>query len=253
VCGPFPPPFFVLIFDFIVSAAGLRERGFTCVYGGEDLAARCLFRAVWQEEVPLHEAARTCSVETARAILDAHPEYINAVSKYGCTPIKEAADRGRTDMVQLFLSRGANPRMRSISGMSATDWAAQSGRLETLNVLLAYEREMLRAFAREQEACAPNARRNAVAPFFEVTASSCFLPWPFVGETALTVRVHVGETALTVRVQRRRAWTCGMKLLAAASKTPRRWRVRVPKKRSACARPTDDASCTWLPNEAASC
>ena len=79
---------------------------------------------------PLHYAA-TGNTEAALPItrlLLQHHAYIDAESPNRSTPLMMAALYGRTEVVDLLLSEGADPTLRNEQGLDALDFARRSGR-----------------------------------------------------------------------------------------------------------------------------
>ena len=72
---------------------------------------------------PLLHAIHTGQIGSVNALLDGGAD-INRLSGDGITPLMMAAGYGYTDIVQLLLKRGANPRVADHSGFRAVDIAA---------------------------------------------------------------------------------------------------------------------------------
>ena len=72
---------------------------------------------------PLLHAIHTAQIHSVEALLDGGAD-INRLSGNGITPLMMAAGYGYTDIVQLLLKRGANPRVADHSGFRAIDIAA---------------------------------------------------------------------------------------------------------------------------------
>jgi ankyrin repeat protein len=71
---------------------------------------------------PLEHAVHKHQVGSLTALLDAGA-VPNRSSAEGTTPLMMAAGYGYTDMVQILLRRGANPRLTDLHGMTALDLA----------------------------------------------------------------------------------------------------------------------------------
>jgi ankyrin repeat protein len=67
---------------------------------------------------PLHRAVGLNQLQIADALLAAGAD-VNAVGRYGWTPLIEAAFWGRLDMVKLLLERGAKPDATAERGATA--------------------------------------------------------------------------------------------------------------------------------------
>jgi len=72
---------------------------------------------------PLLHAIHTAQIHSVEALLDGGAD-INRLSGNGITPLMMAAGYGYTDIVQLLLKRGANPRIADRGGFHAIDIAA---------------------------------------------------------------------------------------------------------------------------------
>ena len=76
---------------------------------------------------PLHYAASGPEPKLVSLLLDRGAE-IEARSPNGTTPLMMAARYGAFDAAERLLARGADPRARNDLGLSAADFARQSGR-----------------------------------------------------------------------------------------------------------------------------
>ena len=72
---------------------------------------------------PLLHAIHTHQIASVNALLDGGAD-INRLSGDGITPLMMAAGYGYTDIVQLLLKRGANPRIADSGGLRPVDHAA---------------------------------------------------------------------------------------------------------------------------------
>ncbi|EYC43116.1 hypothetical protein Y032_0502g2614 [Ancylostoma ceylanicum] len=89
-----------------------------------------------EDRVALHYAAETMDLEMFQKILEQDPSLLDCEDKNGHTPLLMAVMGGRTDLVELLLSRGANIAHCDRDGHSAVHWAVVCGQLETLTYLL---------------------------------------------------------------------------------------------------------------------
>ncbi|KAJ1364603.1 hypothetical protein KIN20_024726 [Parelaphostrongylus tenuis] len=89
------------------------------------------------ERVALHYAAETMDLEVFQKILEQDVTLLDCEDRNGLTPMLMAVMNGRTDLVKLLLSKGANLGHRDRDGHSAVHWAVVCGQLDMLNFLLA--------------------------------------------------------------------------------------------------------------------
>ena len=78
----------------------------------------------------LHECALDGALEFARLLLDFGAEVNNVFIPEERTPLMQAALSGHADVVELLLSRGADPNYSAFDGVSAISLAVQYGHLE---------------------------------------------------------------------------------------------------------------------------
>ena len=71
---------------------------------------------------PLQHAIHKHQIASMVALLDSGADP-NAPDPHGVTPLMMAAGYGYTDMVQILLKRGADPRLRDRDGSTALDFA----------------------------------------------------------------------------------------------------------------------------------
>jgi len=76
--------------------------------------------------LPIHMAGQSGDVETAKFLLGARPDDVNAVWLLnGHTLLLQAAFYGRVEMAKFALARGANPAATTLRGLTALDLARQ--------------------------------------------------------------------------------------------------------------------------------
>ena len=88
---------------------------------------------------PLHYAcsnAEPSSEAMVRLLLE-HHAYIDAESPNRSTPLMMAARYGHADLVPLLLAEGADPTLRNEKGMTAIDFARQTGRDDQASLIAA--------------------------------------------------------------------------------------------------------------------
>jgi ankyrin repeat protein len=103
------------------------------------LANRCLYRqnALHNRSSALIWASETGNLATALYALD-HGADINikSLKHYGGTPLMLASEKGHRAIVEFLLSKDANPNATNIFHETALSVAAQSGALDTVELLL---------------------------------------------------------------------------------------------------------------------
>ncbi len=91
---------------------------------------------------PLHYAATSGNVELIGMLLEKHA-YIDAESPNGSTPLMMAAKYGTPSAVKLLLEEGADPLLKNKIGLSAIDFANQTGLAESADIISAFVRAKL--------------------------------------------------------------------------------------------------------------
>lgn len=123
------------VFDVLRIAPGVRidqanahdetALMYLCILGQNERAAALIQAGAQVNRLgwtPLHYAASKAQVETARLLID-WGAIVNAPGPDGTTPLMMAALSGKPDIVQLLLSRGADPTMFNTARETAADWA----------------------------------------------------------------------------------------------------------------------------------
>jgi ankyrin repeat protein len=92
---------------------------------------------------PLHLAAFSGSVETARLLLE-HGADVNlrAKTKFRNTPLQAALLPGQYETAKLLLEHGADPNVRQAKGFTPLQEAALLGRRDLVDLLLAHGAEL---------------------------------------------------------------------------------------------------------------
>jgi hypothetical protein len=83
---------------------------------------------------PLHYAATNGHIPVMELLLD-ESAYIDAESPNGTTPLMMAAKYGTPAAVKFLLEAGADPTLKNQLGLSAADFASQSGRTDSAQLI----------------------------------------------------------------------------------------------------------------------
>lgn len=83
---------------------------------------------------PLHYAASGAKPQIMRILLE-HSAYIDAESPNGSTPLMMAAMYGNAECVKILLDDGADPTLKNQLGLTASDFARQVSRLDSLSLI----------------------------------------------------------------------------------------------------------------------
>ncbi|MBX3176515.1 MAG: ankyrin repeat domain-containing protein [Candidatus Hydrogenedentes bacterium] len=88
-------------------------------------------------ETPLHKAVREGHIATVAALLESCN--VNAEGSMGMTPLHWACVTGNKDIVELLLTRGADPNKRDecIDGLTAAEMAEKLGYIEIVDLIRA--------------------------------------------------------------------------------------------------------------------
>ena len=78
---------------------------------------------------PIHEAAAHGDLKTAQALLEQNPALINLREWKGVTPLHRASKEDSVQMVELLLSKGANPNEKDDAGFTPLLVAVSRGRI----------------------------------------------------------------------------------------------------------------------------
>jgi uncharacterized protein len=92
---------------------------------------------------PLHLAAFSGSLETARLLLDRGAEVnVRAKTKFRNTPLQAALLPGQYETAKLLLEHGADPNVRQSQGFTPLQAAALHGRRDLVDLLLTHGAEL---------------------------------------------------------------------------------------------------------------
>lgn len=96
---------------------------------------------------PLHYAASGAKPQIMRILLE-HSAYIDAESPNGSTPLMMAAMYGNAECVKILLDAGADPSLKNQLGLTASDFARQVARLDSLSLIEAAVLEWAKTHAK---------------------------------------------------------------------------------------------------------
>ena len=86
---------------------------------------------------PIHNAAFSGNIETVKQHIAAGTD-VNAMNKYGWTPLYESVTGGHKDIADLLISKGADVNAKEAKNrITALHWAAWRGRKEIAELLIA--------------------------------------------------------------------------------------------------------------------
>ncbi|KAF2796586.1 ankyrin, partial [Melanomma pulvis-pyrius CBS 109.77] len=85
---------------------------------------------------PLHNACLQGHVSCVKLLVEKGGMDTNALDNLGCPPLMYAGKNGSFETVQWLLSQGADPTFRLDSGPSILFLVAESGNIDTLELLL---------------------------------------------------------------------------------------------------------------------
>jgi ankyrin repeat protein len=90
----------------------------------------------------IHDAARNDDLAKVKALLTAHPDWVNSKDSYGMTPLHYAAHNGDKDMVEFLLANKADVNARDKYGQTPLHNAARQGHEGVAELLLADKAEV---------------------------------------------------------------------------------------------------------------
>lgn len=88
-------------------------------------------------ESPLGAAAAAGQMQAARHSIARGARLENSTYTTSETPLLEAAQMNRTDMVEFLLDRGANPAAKDVMDYTALDWAQKNANTKMANLIRA--------------------------------------------------------------------------------------------------------------------
>lgn len=87
----------------------------------------------------LHHAVQTNSEESVKYLISKHAN-IEHKTNDGMTPLHFAASRGFAGLVKILVESGADPNAQDNGGMTPLLWAAQTRKIESIKMLLSFEK-----------------------------------------------------------------------------------------------------------------
>ncbi len=118
--------------DWIVSVAANGEIRLLeyLLANGVDVGTRAQYG-----ESALGAAAAAGQIKAAQLLIARGARLDDRTAASRETPLTEAAQMNRTDMVKLLLDSGANPKARDAMGRTALDWAQRNGNTEMIRLI----------------------------------------------------------------------------------------------------------------------
>lgn len=86
----------------------------------------------------LHSAASKGKTDIAAMLLEKAPDFFDALTKDGRTPLHVAADNGHPAFVADMIKRGMDPNVRDNNGRTALYYANKEGHVEVVDMLKPY-------------------------------------------------------------------------------------------------------------------
>lgn len=87
-------------------------------------------------EAEIYRAAKVGDAALMARLLDQANDKIDCENSLGATPLQEAAENGREEVVRLLLARGADVKHQDTLGQTPLDHAAKGGQTEVVRLLL---------------------------------------------------------------------------------------------------------------------
>jgi len=123
---------FVLLITFSIAAA-------TVVHAQENLPS------IWQ-------VAASGDISQLKTLVEVDGNTVNAVDKFGNTPLHHAAWNGEVEAMKWLIDQGAEVNINNYSQWSPLHWGTRNGQLSGINLLLEYDAEVNTAGHLEQTA-----------------------------------------------------------------------------------------------------
>jgi ankyrin repeat protein len=164
--------------------------GFPISYVGKAPPRRQLAKALFQ-------AIELGNTERVQELLDARSDIIDFRDSGNRTGLLLAAKNGALDMVKLLLGRGAEPSIKSDTGMTPLMWAVSNGHVEVVRLLLAGNVNLARRDSRGNSllmAAARNGHKELVKILLD--RGSNILARNQYGSTALSIAAYKGHVEI---------------------------------------------------------
>jgi hypothetical protein len=124
-----------------------REAGLLIAQRTDINISESIRKYEYQDDFPYRSGIHTvlgyvCSkedlLEVVRALLSRNDvlRYINAKDNIGATPLHDASMKGRTEVVNLLIEKGADIHVKNKNGYTALHYASMKGRTEVVNLLI---------------------------------------------------------------------------------------------------------------------
>ena len=96
----------------------------------------------------MHVAAYFGNVNLLVALIKHYPVHIDAINRYGWTPLMQAAREGHYNVVEALLATGADPSICNLLGVNALGVATRGGHDKIVDLLLDHDAHVTKGSAR---------------------------------------------------------------------------------------------------------
>ncbi len=98
--------------------------------------------AALQEEADVHQAAAEGDLARVKTLIQGDPALVSLKNASGLTPLHSAVSRGRQEVAEFLVARGADVRARDNNGWTPLHWAAIHGHMGVAEWLLANQADV---------------------------------------------------------------------------------------------------------------